>query len=77
MSLHVRDRSPERIGAIVGFLQRQKWVGVLFTAGLVADGAGFSGFTYSDTSGDFPTAPQVSAAGVTFSRLATLFRNAS
>jgi predicted AlkP superfamily pyrophosphatase or phosphodiesterase len=33
MSLHVRDRSPERIGAIVGFLQRQKWVGVLFTAG--------------------------------------------
>jgi arylsulfatase A-like enzyme len=33
MSLHVRDRSLERIGAIVGFLQRQKWVGVLFTAG--------------------------------------------
>jgi hypothetical protein len=33
MSLHVRDRSPERIGAIVRFLQRQKWVGVLFTAG--------------------------------------------
>jgi predicted AlkP superfamily pyrophosphatase or phosphodiesterase len=32
-SLHVRDRSPERIGAIVRFLQRQKWVGVLFTAG--------------------------------------------
>jgi arylsulfatase A-like enzyme len=33
MSLHVRDRSPEQIGAIVGFLRRQKWVGVLFTAG--------------------------------------------
>jgi arylsulfatase A-like enzyme len=33
MSLHVRDRNPERIGAIVGFLQRQKWAGVLFTAG--------------------------------------------
>jgi predicted AlkP superfamily pyrophosphatase or phosphodiesterase len=33
MSLHVRDRSPERIGAIVGFLQQQKWVGALFTAG--------------------------------------------
>jgi predicted AlkP superfamily pyrophosphatase or phosphodiesterase len=33
ISLHVRDRSPERIGAIIGFLQRQKWVGVLFTAG--------------------------------------------
>jgi predicted AlkP superfamily pyrophosphatase or phosphodiesterase len=33
MSLHVRDRSPERIGAIVRFLQRQPWVGVLFTAG--------------------------------------------
>ncbi|MBR1228498.1 MULTISPECIES: alkaline phosphatase family protein [unclassified Bradyrhizobium] len=33
MSLHVRDRNPERIGAIVSFLQRQQWVGVLFTAG--------------------------------------------
>src|SRR5882757_5134551 len=33
MSLHVRDRNPERIGAIVRFLQQQKWVGVLFTAG--------------------------------------------
>ena len=33
MSLHVRDRNPERIGAIVAFLQRQPWVGVLFTAG--------------------------------------------
>jgi arylsulfatase A-like enzyme len=33
MSLHVRDRNPERIAAIVGFLQRQKWIGVLFTAG--------------------------------------------
>jgi predicted AlkP superfamily pyrophosphatase or phosphodiesterase len=33
ISLHVRDRNPERIGAIVGFLQRQQWVGVVFTAG--------------------------------------------
>ena len=33
MSLHVRDHSPERIGAIVRFLQRQPWVGVLFTLG--------------------------------------------
>ena len=33
MSLHVRDRNPERIGAIVGFLQQQTWVGVMFTAG--------------------------------------------
>jgi predicted AlkP superfamily pyrophosphatase or phosphodiesterase len=33
MSLHVRDRNPERIGAITRFLQQQKWVGVLFTAG--------------------------------------------
>jgi arylsulfatase A-like enzyme len=32
MLLHVRDRDPERIGAIVRFLQRQPWVGVLFTA---------------------------------------------
>jgi arylsulfatase A-like enzyme len=33
MSLHVRDHSEARIGAIVRFLQRQPWVGVLFTAG--------------------------------------------
>jgi len=33
MSLHVRDHSPERIGTIVRFLQRQPWVGVIFTAG--------------------------------------------
>ena len=33
MSLHVRDRNPEAIGAIVSFLQRQPWVGVLFTSG--------------------------------------------
>jgi arylsulfatase A-like enzyme len=33
MSLHVRDRSEARIGAIVRFLQQQPWVGVLFTAG--------------------------------------------
>lgn len=31
--LHVRDRSAERISALVRFLQRQPWVGVLFTAG--------------------------------------------
>jgi predicted AlkP superfamily pyrophosphatase or phosphodiesterase len=33
MSLHVRDRDPERIGAIVRFLHRQPWTGVVFTAG--------------------------------------------
>src|SRR5262245_8315788 len=33
VSLHVRDRNPERIGDIVRFLQKQPWVGVLFTAG--------------------------------------------
>lgn len=33
MSLHVRDRNPEQIGAIVRFLQQQKWAGVLFTSG--------------------------------------------
>ncbi len=33
MSLHVRDRNPERIGEIVRYLQRQSWVGVLFTVG--------------------------------------------
>jgi arylsulfatase A-like enzyme len=33
MSLHVRDHSPERIGSIVRFLQRQPWVGVVFTTG--------------------------------------------
>jgi predicted AlkP superfamily pyrophosphatase or phosphodiesterase len=43
MSLHVRDRSPERIGAIVGFLQQQKWVGVLFTAGQPGSGSGAEG----------------------------------
>jgi arylsulfatase A-like enzyme len=31
--LHVRDRNPERIGAIVRFLQKQSWIGVVFTAG--------------------------------------------
>jgi arylsulfatase A-like enzyme len=30
--LHVRERSAERISAIVRFLQRQPWAGVLFTA---------------------------------------------
>jgi predicted AlkP superfamily pyrophosphatase or phosphodiesterase len=43
MSLHVRDHSPERIGAIVGFLQQQKWVGVLFTAGQPGSGSGAEG----------------------------------
>jgi arylsulfatase A-like enzyme len=33
MLLHVRDRNPQRIGEIVRFLQKQAWVGVLFTAG--------------------------------------------
>jgi len=33
VALHVRDRNPERIGAIVRFLQKQPWAGVLFTAG--------------------------------------------
>jgi predicted AlkP superfamily pyrophosphatase or phosphodiesterase len=32
MALHVRDRDPQRIGAVVRFLQRQPWAGVLFTA---------------------------------------------
>jgi len=36
MALHVRDRDPQRIGAIVRFLQRQPWTGVLFTAGKTA-----------------------------------------
>src|SRR5262249_4102075 len=31
--LHVRDHNAERIGAIVRFLQRQTWAGVIFTAG--------------------------------------------
>ena len=31
--LHVRDRNPERIGAVVRFLQKQPWAGVVFTAG--------------------------------------------
>ena len=30
--LHVRDRNAERISAVVRFLQRQPWAGVLFTA---------------------------------------------
>jgi len=32
LSLHVRDRDPERVEAIVRFLQRQPWTGVIFTA---------------------------------------------
>jgi predicted AlkP superfamily pyrophosphatase or phosphodiesterase len=39
MLLHVRDRDPARIGAIVRFLQRQPWVGVLFTASRAAGAA--------------------------------------
>jgi arylsulfatase A-like enzyme len=31
--LHVRERDPERIGAIVRFLQKQPWTGVIFTGG--------------------------------------------
>lgn len=31
--LHVRERNPERIGAIARFLQKQPWAGVIFTAG--------------------------------------------
>jgi arylsulfatase A-like enzyme len=33
MALHVRDHDPQRIGAVVRFLQQQPWAGVLFTAG--------------------------------------------
>jgi arylsulfatase A-like enzyme len=33
MALHVRDHDPQRIGAVVRFLQQQPWTGVLFTAG--------------------------------------------
>ena len=37
VSLHVKNRDPKRVQAIVEFLQRQKWCGVVFTA---AKGAG-------------------------------------
>jgi predicted AlkP superfamily pyrophosphatase or phosphodiesterase len=33
MALHVRDHDPQRIAALVRFLQKQPWCGVLFTAG--------------------------------------------
>jgi hypothetical protein len=33
MLMHVRGHNPQRIGEIVRFLQKQPWVGVLFTAG--------------------------------------------
>jgi predicted AlkP superfamily pyrophosphatase or phosphodiesterase len=33
MLMHVRDHNPQRISEIVRFLQKQAWVGVLFTAG--------------------------------------------
>jgi predicted AlkP superfamily pyrophosphatase or phosphodiesterase len=36
MALHVRDHDPQRIGAVVRFLQQQPWTGVLFTAGKAA-----------------------------------------
>ena len=39
MLLHVRDRDPGRIADIVGFLQRQPWTGVVFTAGRDAGSA--------------------------------------
>lgn len=32
MNVHVKDRDPKRIAAIVEFLQRQPWCGVIFTA---------------------------------------------
>ena len=32
VALHVKDRDPKRVQAIVEFLQRQKWIGVVFTA---------------------------------------------
>src|SRR5206468_12219477 len=38
MALHVRDHDPQRIGAVVRFLQRQPWTGVLFTAGKAGTG---------------------------------------
>jgi len=43
MSLHVRDRNRERIGAIVRYLQQQNWVGALFTAGQPGGVAGGEG----------------------------------
>jgi arylsulfatase A-like enzyme len=38
--LYVRERSAERIAAVVRFLQRQPWAGVLFTAGAAPSGQG-------------------------------------
>ena len=32
ISMHVKDRDPKRIAAIVAFLQKQPWCGVIFTA---------------------------------------------
>jgi arylsulfatase A-like enzyme len=43
MSLHVRDRNRERIGAIVRYLQQQNWVGALFTAGQASGNTGAEG----------------------------------
>ena len=39
IALHVKDHDPKRIQAIVEFLQRQKWTGVVFTAGKRAEPA--------------------------------------
>lgn len=33
IALHVKNHDPKRVQAIVEFLQRQKWIGVVFTAG--------------------------------------------
>jgi hypothetical protein len=43
MLLHVRDRDATRIGAIVDFLRRQTWAGVLFTAGRAGAGVPVEG----------------------------------
>lgn len=38
--LHVKDHNPERIKQIVRFLQSQKWIGAVFTAGNSPSGGG-------------------------------------
>src|SRR5262249_36789651 len=58
MLLHVRDRNPERIGAIVRFLQRQPWAGGLFgprrsVAGGGRDAVGASGGNAGRAPGTF------------------------
>lgn len=42
VSLHVRNRDPKQVQAIVEFLQRQTWCGVVFTAGR-REGGGHEG----------------------------------